>query len=218
MPPSPQAYARVRPRYAPGLFSLVLAAVCGAAGMWAWLHGGSALVAPDGPFAEVSQTGEDASDLFEGMPAVRRLLPRREAQAKASYAHGVTTVPLHKGVGGFYAPVTVDGVVTADFVIDSGATQVCLSAEMARALMRAGKLTPADFRGGGGAILADGSRVPARIYNLRSLKVGGRELKNVSAVVQSGHGPGQLLLGQNVLRRFKSWSIDNRRRVLLLQD
>jgi len=214
MPPS----SRVRVRYAPGLFSLALAAVGGAAGMWTWLHGGAALIAPGGPFAEVSQSSEDASDLLDEMPVLHRLLPTRDPQPKASYAHGVTTVPLRRGMGGFYAPVTVDGVVTADFVVDSGATQVCLSAEMARALMHAGKLTATDFRGGGGAILADGSRVPARIYNLRSLRIGGRELKNVSAVIQAGHGPGQLLLGQNVLRRFRSWSIDNRRRVLVLQD
>ncbi|MBS0297759.1 MAG: retroviral-like aspartic protease family protein [Proteobacteria bacterium] len=129
---------------------------------------------------------------------------------------GTTLVQLKPGPGVLYVPVLLNGAVEADFVVDSGATDVVLSSDVAQQLMRKGKLGGGDYLGSGHAILADGSRVPAMVYNLRSLKVGGREVKNVTASVSPGKG--QLLLGQSFLRRFKSWSIDNRKRVLRLED
>ena len=129
---------------------------------------------------------------------------------------GTTLVQLKPGPGVLYVPVMLNGAVEADFVVDSGATDVVISTDVAQQLMRKGKLGGGDYLGSGHAILADGSRVPAMVYNLRSLKVGGREVKNVTASVSPGKG--QLLLGQSFLRRFKSWSIDNRKRVLRLED
>jgi len=46
--------------------------------------------------------------------------------------------------------------------------------------------------------------------------VGDREIRDVTATI-SRRGS-MLLLGQSFLRKFKSWSIDNRRRVLVLED
>jgi predicted aspartyl protease len=59
--------------------------------------------------------------------------------------------------------------------------------------------------------MADGSTVPSMRFVIRSLKVGDRTLENVIAPVA-----GSLLLGQSFLSRFKSWSIDNRSRALIL--
>ena len=64
--------------------------------------------------------------------------------------------------------------------------------------------------------LANGSSVVARIYNLRRVKVGDREVANVMTAVYPGHDP--RLLGQSFLKRFKSWSIDNAHRQLVLTD
>ena len=87
---------------------------------------------------------------------------------------------------------------------------------MARTLRRMGELTPADERGFGTAILADGSRVRAERVMLHSIQVGGHTVKNVLASVTDTQG--SLLLGQSFLARFKSWSIDNERSVLILKD
>ena len=62
--------------------------------------------------------------------------------------------------------------------------------------------------------LADGSTVPSETFMIRTLKVGNRELENVTGSVARVEG--SLLLGQSFLTRFRSWSIDNERGVLLL--
>jgi predicted aspartyl protease len=51
---------------------------------------------------------------------------------------------------------------------------------------------------------------------IHSIEVGGHKVRDVLASV--AYGRGQLLLGQSFLRRFKSWSINNGRKVLILQD
>jgi aspartyl protease family protein len=198
------ADAPFAPRPRSSVASLLVAALAGAGAMWVWMHGGLSLLARDGPAADLLAQASDRLDVRAD-----------HAQPKASSAHGVTIVPLKRGLGGLYAPAVIDGVVKADFVIDSGAGAVVLSPDVARALMRAGRLTRSDYRGVGGAILANGARVSAQVYNLRTLKVGGRELHNVTAMVAAGRG--ELLLGQSFLKRFKSWSIDNRKRTLRLE-
>jgi len=49
---------------------------------------------------------------------------------------------------------------------------------------------------------------------ISSLKVGDKVIENVNATVVPLEG--QLLLGQSFLGRFKSWSLDNAKHVLLL--
>jgi predicted aspartyl protease len=63
--------------------------------------------------------------------------------------------------------------------------------------------------------LTEGSIVPSPTLLIRSLKVGNKEVKNVKASVASAKG--SLLLGQSFLSRFKLWSIDNTKHVLLLE-
>ncbi|MGA0603729.1 aspartyl protease family protein [Caulobacter sp. KR2-114] len=124
-------------------------------------------------------------------------------------------VALQAENGALYVPALVDGAITLRFVVDSGASDVVIPGDVARTLMRMGKLSSADYRGVGMAILADGSRVPAQRVVLHSLTVGGHEVKDVLASITDARG--SLLLGQSFLRHFKSWSIDNRRHVLVLQ-
>ena len=51
---------------------------------------------------------------------------------------------------------------------------------------------------------------------LRELRVGDYRLQNVKAAV--GPVEGSLLLGQSFLARFKSWTLDNDRHVLVLVE
>lgn len=80
--------------------------------------------------------------------------------------------------------------------------------------MRTGTLRNEDFLGSKEYQLADGSIAPSETFMIRSLKVGNRELENVTGSVARAEG--SLLLGQSFLTRFRSWSIDNERGVLLL--
>jgi predicted aspartyl protease len=55
---------------------------------------------------------------------------------------------------------------------------------------------------------------PLQTFRIQRLKVGDLEIENVIASIAKVKG--DLLLGQSFLTRFKSWSIDNERGVLLL--
>lgn len=124
-------------------------------------------------------------------------------------------VVLHKESGVLLVPVLINNKIPLDFILDSGAADVSVPADVVLTLMRTGTLTEADFMGTTTYVLADGSKVPSQTFRIRSLKIGDKVLENVPGSVASVNGP--LLLGQSFLRRFKSWSIDNVRQVLVLQ-
>jgi predicted aspartyl protease len=100
-------------------------------------------------------------------------------------------------------------------VLDSGAADVSIPADVVLTLMRTGTLSAADFLGNQTYRLADGSTVPSQTFRIKSLKVGDKSVENVTASIAPVEG--SLLLGQSFLKRFKSWSIDNQRQVLVLE-
>ena len=120
------------------------------------------------------------------------------------------------GVYGVYVvPVRINDAITLNFIVDSGATDVVIPADVIMTLMRTGTLREADFLGEKTYMIADGSKVPSRTFRIRSLKVGNSVLENVGGSVASVQGP--LLLGQSFLGRFKSWSIDNTKHALVFE-
>jgi predicted aspartyl protease len=123
-------------------------------------------------------------------------------------------VPMVSDGGTFRVPVTINGQLTLKFVIDSGAADVSVPADVVMTLHRTGTLTDADFLGRQTYQLADGSTVPSQQFVIRSLKVGDQTLENVVGSVAPVAG--SLLLGQSFLSRFNTWSIDNRRQALIL--
>jgi clan AA aspartic protease (TIGR02281 family) len=122
---------------------------------------------------------------------------------------------MQKSGGTFKLPVLINNALTLDFVIDSGASDVSIPADVVMTLMRTGTLKSEDFLGSQTYTLADGSTVPSETFRIRSLKVGDREIENVTGSVTKIEGT--LLLGQSFLSRFKSWSVDNEREVLMLK-
>ena len=99
-------------------------------------------------------------------------------------------------------------------MIDSGASDVSVPADVVMTLRRTGTISDADFLGNETYQLADGSKIPSQRFVIRSLKVGDRTLENVIGSIAPVEG--SMLLGQSFLRRFKSWSIDNHREALIL--
>ena len=123
-------------------------------------------------------------------------------------------VALQVEGGTFVVPVRINGAITLNFTIDSGSAHVSIPADVVLTLMRTGAIRHDDFRGSTTYTLADGSTMPSPNFNIRSLTVGGKVLENVTGSVAPVRGG--LLLGQSFLSRFKSWSIDNRRQMLIL--
>ena len=116
--------------------------------------------------------------------------------------------------GTFKVPVTINGQLTLKFVVDSGAADVSIPADVVATLLRTETITDADFLDKQTYQLADGSTVPSQRFVIRTLKIGDKTLENVVGSIAPVAG--SLLLGQSFLSRFKSWSRDNQRRALIL--
>lgn len=144
------------------------------------------------------------------LPVAER--PERPADQQS---RSQTAVYLQKSGGTFVVPVTINDAIQMPFIVDSGASDVSLPAEVVTALVRTGTISDKDFLGKQTYRLADGSTVPSPTFRIRSLRVGDRVLENVTGSVAPGSGG--LLLGQSFLSRLRSWSIDNERMVLVLE-
>src|SRR5437899_1235511 len=123
-------------------------------------------------------------------------------------------VPLIKSGGVYELPVEVNGVITLNFILDTGASEVNIPAEVALTLYRAWTIRDTDFLPGQTYTLADGSTLKSSRFLLRSLKVGNYRMTNVPASVGDVLSP--LLLGQSFLERLGAWGIDSQKQVLVL--
>jgi predicted aspartyl protease len=117
-------------------------------------------------------------------------------------------VRLVTNEGIFSVPVVINGTIKIPFVLDSGAADVQLPAEVVLTLVRTGTLSQEDFLSGGLYILADGSTLRSPRFNIREMRVGNHVARNVAASV----GPAvksDALLGQSFLSKFRFWTLDN---------
>jgi hypothetical protein len=126
------------------------------------------------------------------------------------------SVPLIREHGTLQVPVVINGKISLNFTIDSGATDVSIPANVFFTLTRAGTVSRQDFLDKRVYKLADGSTEVSQRFRIRSLRVGNLELRYVIASVVPSAG--SLLLGQSFLSRLKSWSIDNERQALLITE
>jgi clan AA aspartic protease (TIGR02281 family) len=123
-------------------------------------------------------------------------------------ANGVLDVPMTRKNGNLWVPAQINKVVTIDFVIDSGASDITLPRDVYMTLIRSGTLTKANYIGNVNFGIADGSEVKGVKFKLASLQVGNQTLTNVTASVMPSDSATPLL-GLSFLSRFQSWAIDN---------
>lgn len=123
------------------------------------------------------------------------------------------TIALEPFNGAFVIPVVLNNVLTEKFIVDSGAADVSIPANIASTLKQLGTLTGADLLGSKIYMMADGSKVPSEIYRIASLRIGGMEIKDVTVRISAENS--HLLLGQSFLSRLQSWSMDNARQVMI---
>jgi uncharacterized protein/predicted aspartyl protease len=136
-------------------------------------------------------------------PAPPTTLPPQRDEVQLTAAGNVFRVPVH-----------VNGAITLSFVLDSGASDVLIPADVVGTLIRAGTLSDEDLIGSATYGLADGSKVRGDQFRLREVRLGNHVVRNV--VASMGPVNGDLLLGQSFLSRFGTWAIDNVRHVLIL--
>ena len=150
---------------------------------------------------DVAPSGAASSVVQNQMTDAPRVAPPRE-------------VALEDSGGTFTVPVVINDAIKLGFVIDSGASDVQIPADVVATMVRSGTLDLADFLGQRTYQLADGSTLPSYIFRIRSLRVGNVTVPNVTGSIASADG--ELLLGQSFLSRVSSWSIDNGRHMLAL--
>jgi clan AA aspartic protease (TIGR02281 family) len=132
----------------------------------------------------------------------------------ATNAAAVDTIKLEQGNGTFLVPVQVNGRLTLNFVLDSGAADVAIPADVVQILTRAGTISKSDFIGTKTYVLADGSKLPSEAFIVHELKVGDHIIRNVTASVTPIQG--KLLLGQSFLSKLPAWTIDNKQHALII--
>ena len=104
-------------------------------------------------------------------------------------------------------PCTVNGLQLS-FILDTGASDVTISSVEAGFMLKNNYLSGSDFRGKRNYMTASGEISEGTVINIREMKIGEMTLKNVSAsVVRNQKAP--LLLGQSVLERLGTVSVDN---------
>jgi clan AA aspartic protease (TIGR02281 family) len=140
-------------------------------------------------------------------PAAARFIGDPAAQAQE-------VIPVEARDGAYIVPVLINGVLTENFIIDSGSADVSIPVEIASTLEQLGTISARDFIGSKTYVLADGSRVPSATYRLSSLKIGDLVMQNVTVRVAAEKS--HFLLGQSFLSRLKSWSMDNARHALII--
>lgn len=143
--------------------------------------------------------------------------PTRPAMATpsaTSVAPENEEIPIRRKGNAYSVPVLVNGIIPIPFIIDTGAGDVLLPADVVFTLLRTGTLQSSDFISYHPYILADGRELPSAQLKIRELQVGQYTARDVIAGVgQLGSDP---LLGQSFLSRFGSATIDYKRSVLVL--
>jgi clan AA aspartic protease (TIGR02281 family) len=130
--------------------------------------------------------------------------------------HSVATrIPLENLGGTLVAPVVINNAIKLNFLVDSGASDVSIPADVFSTLVRTNTLTQTDITGFRNYKNADGEVFRSNTFVIRSLKIGNVEVLNVHAKVAPTNAP--LLLGQSFLKRFKTWSINNSTQELILE-
>jgi hypothetical protein len=170
------------------------------------LHGGAKYV---GEFKEGNPSGAGKYFAAGGAPL------STEVGSEKVFGIDSQIIRMERNGGVYVVPVRFNDIITLNAIIDSGASDVSIPADIVLTLMRTNTVTVDDFMGSATYVLADGSKVPSQQFRIRSLKVGNRTVQNVTASIASAKA--SILLGQSFLSRFKTWSVDNEQHTLVLR-
>jgi clan AA aspartic protease (TIGR02281 family) len=122
--------------------------------------------------------------------------------------HSASIALQREANGSFLIPVSVDNAPAVHFLLDSGASDVVLPRWLAAQLIIEGKLTDADYRGQGTAVLADGSSIGLTRFRLATVQIGNVIMHDIECTAT--YNDGAPLLGLSALNKFRSWMIDPR--------
>ena len=123
-------------------------------------------------------------------------------------------VPFEERNGVKLIDVTVNGQFTVKMILDSGCSGTLISIAEAKYLYEKGCFTKDDIIGVTQSQIADGSIVENMVINLKELVIGGQIACTNGIATVSGNTLAPLLLGNEVLNRVPSYSVDNENKVI----
>ena len=159
---------------------------------------------------------DDDVDALRNEPEFISLIRRYQAEmdAEKSEVHTdaapsvVSEIQMKKMYSGVYeVPCDINGL-PLKFILDTGASTVSISSVEASFMLKNGYLKKDDIRGKEYFSTATGEIREGTVINLRKIEVGDAVLRNVEASVAHNQ-LAPLLLGQSVLERFGTITIDN---------
>ena len=127
---------------------------------------------------------------------------QKQTSSKSRPRPGQATVPADSR-GHFVTRAKLNGRAV-DVLIDTGATSVAINLALAKRIGL--KVKKKDFKHF--ANTANG-RTPMALATLKSVRIGGVEVKNVEAAVLGDDALDGVLLGMSFLRELKSFSVQN---------
>lgn len=129
----------------------------------------------------------------------------------------VSEVDMKKMHGGTYEVACSVNGLPLKMIFDTGASDVTISSVEANFMLKNGYLSDEDVKGKRNYMTASGDIHEGTILRLKEVKLGEAVLKNVEAsVVHSQKAP--LLLGQSVLEKFGTITIDNVNTKLIIKQ
>ena len=129
----------------------------------------------------------------------------------------VSEVDMKKMYGGTYEVACAVNGLPLKMIFDTGASDVTISSVEANFMLKNGYLSDSDVKGKKHYLTASGDIHEGTILRLKEVRLGDAILKNVEAsVVHSQKAP--LLLGQSVLEKFGTITIDNVNSKLLIKQ
>lgn len=143
-------------------------------------------------------------------------IPYVEGGDASSLDYETINVPFVEQGGVKYVAAKINGV-SVDMIFDTGCSQTLISLLEAQMLAKRGLLTERDYLGTSKSAIADGSIVEDMVFKLKTLELtdGERVIKCDNVVVQvSNNVAAPVLLGNEVLDRVASYTIDNDAKVI----
>ena len=161
---------------------------------------------------------EDFNTLFSQYKSVLEEEMRKSNLAdNKEVAAIVTEVGMKKMYGGTYEVACSVNGLPLKMIFDTGAADVTISSVEASFMLKNGYLSDNDVKGKKNYMTASGDIHEGTVLRLKEVKLGDAVLKNVEAsVVHSQKAP--LLLGQSVLEKFGTITIDNVNSKLLIKQ
>ena len=146
-----------------------------------------------------------------------QIIVEEHQQTVADSIAVISEVPMKKMYSGIYEIACEVNGLPLKFVFDTGASSVTISSVEAQFMLKNGYLKSEDIKGKEYFTVATGEIGEGTIIRLKEIKVGDAVLRNVDAsVVHNQQVP--LLLGQSVLERFGTITIDNINSKLIIKQ